>query len=77
MTALKLSIACSLQAHQAAVMRLAAVPGYGIDSAEHVITEVVPPRPRSPRPGQLAFWVGVCPGSEESAEVSRSNRSPN
>ena len=27
-------------------------------------------------PEQLASWVGVCPGREESAEVSKSNRSP-
>jgi transposase len=26
--------------------------------------------------GVLASWVGVCPGREESAEVSRSNRTP-
>jgi transposase len=25
---------------------------------------------------QLASWVGVCPGREESAEVSKSNRTP-
>ena len=27
-------------------------------------------------PGQLASWVGTCPGREESAEVSKNNRSP-
>ena len=37
---LKLSIANSLLAHQQAVLRLAAVPGFGLDSAQQVIAEV-------------------------------------
>jgi transposase len=51
MAELKLSIASSLQNHQAAVMRLAAVPGFGIDSAQQVIAEVGLPRLHSPAPG--------------------------
>src|SRR5262249_51174962 len=29
-----------------------------------------------PSPGQLASWVGACPGDEESAGVSHTHRSP-
>ena len=29
-----------------------------------------------PSAKQLSSWVGACPGDEESAEVSRSHRSP-
>jgi transposase len=29
-----------------------------------------------PSPEQLSSWVGTCPGREESAEVSKNNRSP-
>jgi transposase len=76
MATLKLSIADSLQAHQQAVLRLASVPGYGIDSAQQVIAEVGPLAATFHSPEQLASWVGVCPGREESAEVSRSNRTP-
>ena len=69
-------VAKALHQHQQAVLRLAAVPGFGIDSAQQVIAEVGPTAATFPSPQQLASWVGVCPGREESAEVSKSNRSP-
>jgi transposase len=69
-------IAKALHQHQQAVLRLAAVPGFGVDSAQQVIAEVGPTAATFPSPQQLASWVGVCPGREESAEVSKSNRSP-
>jgi transposase len=68
--------ATAMHAHQEAVLRLAAVPGLGVDSAQQVIAEVGPEAATFATPGQLASWVGVCPGREESAEVSKSNRSP-
>jgi len=52
------------------------VPGYGVDSAQQVIAEIGPQAATFPSPAQLASWVGVCPGREESAEVSKSNRCP-
>jgi transposase len=70
------SIAAALQEHQQAVVRLAAVPGFGVNSAEQVIAEAGPSAATFDSPEKLASWVGVCPGREESAEVSRSNRSP-
>jgi transposase len=76
MATLNRSIASALHVHHEAVLRLAQVPGYGIDSAQQVIAEVGPQAATFPTPEQLASWVGVCPGREESAEVSRSNRSP-
>jgi transposase len=69
-------IAKALHAHQQAVLRLAAVPGFGLDSSQQVIAEVGPTAATFPAAPQLASWVGVCPGREESAEVSKSNRSP-
>lgn len=69
-------IAKALHQHQQAVLRLAAIPGFGVDSAQQVIAEVGPTAASFPSPQQLASWVGVCPGREESAEVSKSNRSP-
>jgi len=75
MATLKVSIAAALQEHEQAVVRLAAVPGFGVDSAEQVIAEVGPQAATFDTAGQLASWVGVCPGREESAEVSKSNRS--
>jgi transposase len=76
MATLTQSIATALQSHQQAVLRLASVPGYGIDSAQQVIAEVGPSAASFPSAGELASWVGVIPGKEESAEVSKSNRSP-
>jgi transposase len=73
---LERSLAAALQAYQQAVLRLAAVPGYGVDSAQQVIAEIGPAAATFPSAGELASWVGVCPGREESAEVSTSNRSP-
>ena len=63
-------------AHHEAVQRLAEVPGFGINSAQQVIAEVGPAAASFPSPEQLSSWVGTCPGREESAEVSKSNRSP-
>ena len=70
------SIGQALQAHHDAVLRLAEVPGYGVDSAQQVIAEVGPTAATFPSPEQLSSWVGTCPGREESAEVSKNNRSP-
>jgi hypothetical protein len=70
------SIAATLQLHQDAVVRLAAVPGLGADSAHQIIAELGPQAATFPSPQELASWVGVCPGREESAEVSKSDESP-
>jgi transposase len=76
MEVLHRTIASALQVHQDAVWRLAAVPGFGIDSAQQVIAEVGPQAATFPTPQQLASWVGVCPGREESAEVSKATGLP-
>jgi transposase len=70
------SIADALKNYHAAVLRLAEVPGYGADSAQQVIAEVGPEAATFPSGAQLASWVGACPGREESAEVSKTDRSP-
>lgn len=69
-------IGAALHKHSDAVLRLAEVPGFGVDSAQQVIAEVGPEAATFASAGELASWVGVCPGSEESAEVSKSSRSP-
>jgi transposase len=73
---LQQTIASALRQHQEAVMRLAAVPGFGVESAAQVIAEVGPAAETFSSAAELASWVGVCPGREESAEVSKSNRTP-
>ena len=64
-----------LSAQQDVVQRLAEVPGLGPDSAQQIIAEVGPAAAAFPSAKHLASWVGVCPGTEESAGVNYS-RSP-
>lgn len=66
----------ALGEHHSAVQRLSEVPGFGIDSAQQVIAEVGPAAATFPSGQEMASWVGTCPGREESAEVSKNNRSP-
>jgi transposase len=69
-------MATLLSAHHEVVQRLAEVPGLGVDSAQQIIAELGPAAAAFPSPKQLASWVGVCPGEEESAGVNYSHRSP-
>ena len=65
-----------LRKHSDAVARLAEIPGLGVDSAQQIIAEAGPAAASFPSAGQMASWVGICPGREQSAGVSRSDRSP-
>lgn len=65
-----------LRPHHDHVERLAEVPGLGVDSAQQIIAEVGPTAATFPAARQLASWVGACPGTEESADVNESPRSP-
>jgi transposase len=76
METLAKSIGGALREYEDSVRRLAAVPGFGVDSAQQVIAEVGPQAATFPSAEQMSSWVGVCPGREESAEVSKSDRSP-
>src|SRR5436853_3589332 len=69
-------IAALLHPHAEAVQRLAEMPGLGLDSAQQIIAEVGATAMAFASEKKLASWVGVCPGEEESAGVSRSHRSP-
>jgi len=66
----------ALKEHQDAVVRLAGVPGFGPDSAQRRIAELGPRAATFPTPGELASWVGICPGSNITAEVNGSTRCP-
>ena len=65
-----------LTAHHSAIQQLAEVPGLGVDSAQQILAEVGANAAAFPSAKNLASWVGVCPGEEQSAEVSKSARSP-
>jgi transposase len=70
-------IANLLKPYEDTVQRLAEVPGLGVDSAHQIIAEIGVTGATFPSEKHLASWVGVCPGEQESAGVSASNRSPN
>jgi transposase len=76
MAQLDREIASLLTQHQDAVKRLSEVPGLGVDSAQQIIAEVGATAATFPTDKNLVSWVGVCPGDEESAGVSRSHHSP-
>src|SRR5258705_6419160 len=67
--------AAAMKAHQDAVIRLAEVPGLGVDSAQQIIAEVGAQATTFPSASELTSWVGTCPGKEESAEQNHSSRS--
>ena len=68
-------IAQAMKPHQEAVMRLAEVPGFGVDSAQPIIAEVGVQASTFPSAAELTSWVGTCPGKDESAEENHSSRS--
>jgi transposase len=68
-------IAEAMRSHEEAIVRLSELPGLGVDSAQQIIAEIGPRAESFPSAGQLASWVGVCPGLQESAGESSSNRS--
>jgi transposase len=74
--ALQKSAGKAMQQHSEAVTRLSKTPGYGVDSALQVIAEVGPAAATFPSAEQMSSWVGACPGLEESAGESKSNRCP-
>jgi transposase len=68
-------IAEAMKPHQQAVVRLAEVPGFGVDSAQQVISEVGVQASTFASAAELTSWVGTCPGTDESAEENHSSRS--
>jgi transposase len=67
--------ALAMQSCQEAVARLIQVPGIRTEGALQMLAEIGPTAAAFPSPEQLASWVGVCPGQQESAGQSSSQRS--
>jgi len=68
--------AAQLRPYQDAITRLSGVPGLGLNAAQQIVAEVGPAAQDFPTSQQLCSWVGVSPGSQESAEQNRSGRCP-
>jgi transposase len=69
-------VAQEMKKHEDAVIRLAEIPGFGADSAQQMIAEVGVDAETFPSAGEFSSWVGVCPGSNVSAEQNKSSSSP-
>jgi transposase len=69
-------VAKALKKHEDAVIRVAQMPGFGVDSAQQIIAEVGEDAESFPSAAQFSSWVGTCPGTEQSAEQNHSSRSP-
>lgn len=67
--------AAQMRTYQDAVTRLIEVPGIGAEAAQEIIAEIGPEAAAFPSAEQLASWIGVCPGSNESAGQNHSGRS--
>lgn len=68
-------LAVVMQAHMAAFCRLCQIPGVQMEAAQELLAEVGPGAAAFPSAEQFASWVGVCPGSTESAGICYSSRS--
>jgi transposase len=63
-----------MQPYQEAIVRLIELPGVGAEAAHQIIAEIGPTAAAFPSGPQLASWIGVCPGSNESAAENHSGR---
>ena len=63
----------ALRSHQEAVLRVAQIPGFGADSAQQLIAEVGVDAEAFPTADAFCSWMGVCPGSNISAEKNTSS----
>lgn len=71
---LSLLAARAMQAHSAAITRLARIPGIRVLAAQQIIAEAGPQASAFPSAAHFSSWIGVCPGREESAGENHSSR---
>jgi transposase len=69
------ALAEAMQEHLAALHRLTKIPGVDLYAAQELLSEIGPKAAAFASAQQFASWVGVCPGSQQSAGVNFSHRS--
>ncbi len=69
------ALAGAMQEHLAALHRLTQIPGVNLYAAQELLAEIGPKAAAFASAKQFASWVGVCPGSQQSAGVNYSHRS--
>jgi transposase len=69
------ALAEAMREHIPALHRLSKIPGIDLYAAQELIAEIGPKAAAFATAENFASWVGVCPGSQESAGVNYSHRS--
>jgi transposase len=69
------SLAEAMKQHLPALHRLSKIPGVDLHAAQELLSEIGPRAAAFASAHQFASWVGVCPGSQESAGINYSHRS--
>jgi len=64
-----------MKAYTKELVRLTKVPGIDLYAAQELLAEIGPKAAAFPSADQFASWVGLCPGSKQSAGVNYSSRS--
>jgi transposase len=70
------ALAEAMKEHVVVLHRLSRIPGVELYAAQELIAEIGPQAAAFATAEHFASWVGVCPGSQESAGVNYSQRSP-
>ena len=68
------ALATAMRDFVPALVRLTKVPGIDLYSAQELLAEIGPRAAAFPTAEQFASWVGICPGSQESAGINHSDR---
>jgi transposase len=68
-------IGLAMKDYTEVLCRLCKVPGIQLEAAQELLAEIGPRAAAFASAPQFASWAGVCPGSQESAEVCYSRRS--
>jgi transposase len=69
------ALAEAMMQHLSVLHRLTKIPGVDLYAAQELLAEIGPGAAAFASAQQFASWVGVCPGSQESAGVNYSHRS--
>lgn len=69
------ALAEAMKQHVVALHRLMKIPGVDLYAAQELLAEIGPGAVAFASAEQFVSWVGVCPGSQESASVNYSHRS--
>ena len=64
--------ASRMQKYQQVVTRLIEVPGIGAEAAQEILAEIGPEATAFASSARMASWIGVCPGSHQSADENHS-----